>query len=60
MIEPDFMLLSQSTSDRYGRAVHEYKRAEQELREAWLALVREQYASEQGPPDAEEDCSDLG
>lgn len=53
-------LVSEAVQDRYGRAVFEYKRAEQELREAWLGLVREQYATEQGPPDAEEDCSDAG
>lgn len=61
-------LVSEAVQDRYARAQFEYKRAMEELLASWQALVRERYAREereryareQGPPDAEEDCSDLG
>jgi hypothetical protein len=57
---PYLPLVSEEAQDRYARAKYEHQRATEELRDAWLAVVREQYAREQGPPDAEEDCSDLG
>lgn len=59
MTEPTGFV-SEATQDRLGRAEYEWKRAAAEFYDAWLAYYREKYASEQGPPDAEEDCSDLG
>jgi hypothetical protein len=55
-----YPLVSEAAQNRYARAVSEYKSAQAELLASWSALVHERYASEQGPPDREEDCSDLG
>lgn len=61
MTDLDFLpLVSEAVQERYARALFEYKRAMDELLASWQALVRERYAREQGPPDAEDDCSDLG
>jgi len=60
MIDPTHTLVSEATEDRLGRAEFEWKRAAAEFYDAWLAYYREKYAREQGPPDREEDCSDLG
>lgn len=42
--------------ERVELAQWEYERARQELHDAQAAA----YAAEQGPPDEDEDCSDLG
>lgn len=60
MIDAPFRLVSEATQDRLGRALFELRVATKEYFEAWDAAVKEQYNAEQGPPDAEEDCSDLG
>jgi len=52
--------VSEAVQERYARAQFEYKRAMEELLASWQTLVRESYAREQGPPDAGEDCRDLG
>ncbi len=53
-------IVSDQTADRYAKAVFEAKVANEELFAAWHAVIAEQYSAEQGAPDAEEDCSDLG
>jgi hypothetical protein len=61
MTDLEFMpLVSEEAQNRYARALSEFKSAEMELFDAWQAVVREQYSREQGPPDREEDCSDMG
>ena len=52
--------ISPAVQDRYDRALTAYRHARAEWLEAWTAMQRERYAREQGPPDPEEDCSDLG
>lgn len=46
-------------SEKYERALWELTAAQAEVRECERILAVE-YASEQGPPDESEDCSDAG
>jgi hypothetical protein len=60
MNDPTHTLVSEATQDRLAHAEFEYKCALAEYLDARTAMARERYAREQGPPDREEDCSDLG